>query len=388
MVNKMHHRHLSCEVCERIFQYPSQLRDHMLIHTRIRRFSCDVCGMKFLKDHHLKAHSITHSLIKPFMCPTCGRHFSLKANMERHSLIHSAVRHFKCEQCGKTFAQPQTLKMHMVSHAEVKPFSCNICGKGLSRAHNLRAHMAIHQNNKAHKCTACGSSFTLRGNMHRHQREKHGAIIPSLQPREYSLLPPTMVSSQYQQSNNNETHRNTQVGKRKKNIPKSSKCKNYYVPHQVSTNTQPSIYSNNSETNLAMNTGTQAITNKNSLQNELSSLCSNNSTEHKSFPAYMHPLHCTSPLNATLPQMFGTIPVSTLVNGSHGCYNDHTMFPSTMTNVGIKLQALHAAIDDLAGKLGPSHEKVSALHIALDDMVNCQSKLKLDHVIKIKEIEN
>ncbi|XP_064475059.1 zinc finger protein 436-like [Ornithodoros turicata] len=407
--------HLQCEVCERLFQYPSQLRDHMLVHTQVRRFACQSCGMRFMKEHHLRNHQATHSAVKPFSCPVCGRAFSLKANMERHLLIHETERRFACERCGKRFSQPQTLKMHLVSHADIKPYTCSVCGKGLARAHNLRAHMAIHQHSKPHRCPDCTSTFTLRGNLVRHLKEKHGVIVPrSGEDFPQSTEPPSTSANPV---SDNESQR--AAAKRRKNPPKrlkkfggsddslsdkyedekyqdlSTAGPKYEELHSIQQTDDsshdrspphqpPYSCSPNSDHTSSVPQSSDGNCLEVSLEQQQHSPQQQHPIEP--FPSYYHHLHAITdpaptdhkpfPFHALQPTpghhpMFGA-PVA-----PNCFYTDQTLLPLPAPTavvgpeeVGVRLQALHAAIDDLAGKVGPDHEKVSALHAALDELVS------------------
>lgn len=403
---------LQCEVCERLFQYPSQLRDHMLVHTQVRRFACQSCGMRFMKEHHLRNHQATHSAVKPFACPICGRAFSLKANMERHLLIHEAERRFACERCGKRFSQPQTLKMHLVSHADVKPFSCTVCGKGLARAHNLRAHMAIHQSSKPHHCPDCTSTFTLRGNLVRHLKEKHGVTVPRPGAEFPQLDAPSSTSAPAVQGS--ETQR--AVAKRRKNPPKRLKkfggsegspdgkyressggqkyqeLRSVQAPedssqsHERSPPQPPPFPCSPTSDHTTVGHGSDG----NCLEANLVQQDHSPRQQHamEAFPSYYHHLHAMSdqppapmdhkpfPFHPLQPTP-GHHPMFPTPVGPNCFYPEQTLLPlppptavAGPEEVGVRLQALHAAIDDLAGKVGPDHEKVTALHAALDELVS------------------
>ncbi|KAG8190059.1 hypothetical protein JTE90_023031 [Oedothorax gibbosus] len=463
---------LRCEICERVFQYPSQLRDHTLIHTRVRRFVCQVCGMKFMKEHHLKAHQATHSAVKPFACPICARAFTLKANMERHTHIHSAERRFTCETCGKKFSQPQTLKMHLISHSEVKPFACSVCGKGLSRAHNLRAHMAIHRSSKPFKCHLCNSSFTLKGNMQRHLKEKHGVADPeqhtdrdppppslsgesfilSLDPNDAVGSSPAASSRLSEDDNclpsNCQNEHLPQQHKRRKNTPKRVKCeqemcanpgespppqndKGCQSPHQEHNNNnqrsdfqqpngmngfqqqvivdkqngfqQVNIDKQNGfqqvnmdkqngfqQVNIDKQNGfqqvvvdkqngfQQVVVDKQNFQQQQVVINSfqqltpmNVPSEHKPFTP------CALPLQGPPHSGFGpAVSVTSFLPRPPGFYADSGMLvnPFPAENVESRLQTIHSAIDDLAGKLSSPHEKVMAIHEALDELVHLRQQ--------------
>ncbi|NWI09019.1 ZN366 protein, partial [Crypturellus soui] len=166
----------NCTECDKTFQYPSQLQNHMMKHKDIRPYICTECGMEFVQPHHLKQHSLTHKGVKEHKCGICGREFNLLANMKRHVLIHTNIRAYQCHLCFKSFVQKQTLKAHMIVHSDVKPFKCKLCGKEFNRMHNLMGHMHLHSDSKPFKCLYCPSKFTLKGNLTRHMKVKHGVM--------------------------------------------------------------------------------------------------------------------------------------------------------------------------------------------------------------------
>lgn len=176
---------LTCESCNLVFTYPSIYQEHIEHeHKDDLKFQCDSCSMKFLTESHLETHKMTRKNCRIHSCLVCGRTFTQKGNMERHMLIHNKDRHFECETCGKKFAQLQVLKMHQTSHSSAKPFTCSICGKNFARNINLKSHLALHVGKKPFKCTVCGCTFTMKGNLSRHQKEKHGEIIPTSEEKD------------------------------------------------------------------------------------------------------------------------------------------------------------------------------------------------------------
>ena len=45
-----------CDVCEKVFGYPSHLARHMRTHTKEKPYECDVCEKRFRESGHLKRH--------------------------------------------------------------------------------------------------------------------------------------------------------------------------------------------------------------------------------------------------------------------------------------------------------------------------------------------
>ena len=48
-----------CDVCEKVFRYPSQLTRHMRTHTKELQYKCDVCEKRYRYAQSLRYHMRT-----------------------------------------------------------------------------------------------------------------------------------------------------------------------------------------------------------------------------------------------------------------------------------------------------------------------------------------
>ncbi|CAL6351285.1 unnamed protein product [Bathycoccus prasinos] len=55
---KRTHQH-ECNVCEKVFRYPSQLTRHMRTHTKELQYKCDVCEKRYRYAQSLRYHMRT-----------------------------------------------------------------------------------------------------------------------------------------------------------------------------------------------------------------------------------------------------------------------------------------------------------------------------------------
>jgi KRAB domain-containing zinc finger protein len=64
---------LACDVCKKIFKYPSALKLHVCSYTVEKPFTCDVCNRSFMMSGDLNAHLHTHVGRQPFTCGVCKK---------------------------------------------------------------------------------------------------------------------------------------------------------------------------------------------------------------------------------------------------------------------------------------------------------------------------
>ena len=102
-----------CDVCEKVFGYPSQLAVHMRTHTNEKPYECDVCEKRFRDSGNLKTHMRTHTNERPHECDVCEKRFATSSSLKRHMRIHTNEKPYECDVCDKAFRQLGTLQKHM-----------------------------------------------------------------------------------------------------------------------------------------------------------------------------------------------------------------------------------------------------------------------------------
>ncbi|KAJ4425443.1 hypothetical protein ANN_28058 [Periplaneta americana] len=163
-----------CSVCEKFFSTSSNLKRHVLKHTREKLFKCDICGKSFSDQRSLNCHSLLHTGLKPYSCDFCGKCFSNSGTLYKHERRHTGEKPFKCDICGKFFTQPCSLKCHERVHSGEKPFKCDLCGKCFSQHSNLKLHQRHHNGEKLFNCNVCRKSFSQLSYLKLHLRDHTG----------------------------------------------------------------------------------------------------------------------------------------------------------------------------------------------------------------------
>ncbi|GBM74487.1 Zinc finger and SCAN domain-containing protein 5B [Araneus ventricosus] len=141
-------RKFSCDLCDKEYDFKSQLDIHYRRHTGEKPFVCVVCEKGFAHKGNLDQHYRTHTNEKPFVCDVCKKRFSQKGNLDTHYRTHTGEKPFVCGVCKIGFAHKGNLDQHYRTHTDEKPFVCDVCRKEFSRKGNLDTHYRTHRDGK------------------------------------------------------------------------------------------------------------------------------------------------------------------------------------------------------------------------------------------------
>lgn len=108
-----------CSVCKQHFPHRKKTSHSCVPPVSSQRTtkSCELCGKIFNNPSALRIHYVVHTGEKPYKCSLCEKQFTQKGNLKCHMRIHTGDRPFRCVECGKTFTQKVNLSHHMMAHS-------------------------------------------------------------------------------------------------------------------------------------------------------------------------------------------------------------------------------------------------------------------------------
>lgn len=162
--------HCPYEHCDKWFNRPAKLTQHLRSHTNTRLFICphSPCTKDFLRESHLKHHiKSAHSDVRDYICEWegCSKSFITATRLRRHHAAHEGRDKFRCTvaDCGQTFRKHGTLQKHITKVHEGRPlFVCDAlnhdgteCGAGFDTEGKLKSHVGRVHGVKTFVCTIC-----------------------------------------------------------------------------------------------------------------------------------------------------------------------------------------------------------------------------------------
>ncbi|XP_076061809.1 uncharacterized protein LOC143037451 [Oratosquilla oratoria] len=180
-----------CEKCDHVFNRPSLLKHHLLLHNGIKPLECQLCNKQFshrrgLRKHlnsFLHEHTLLTSNLKqehaydsrqncPFICEFCGVKFKTRRMLYRHChLSHKNTGYLKCPHCDYKTKTNNSLKRHVELHTESRQFICEMCGSSFHALGTLKDHHNfVHSDERNHVCATCSKSFKNKSSLRRHMR--------------------------------------------------------------------------------------------------------------------------------------------------------------------------------------------------------------------------
>ena len=170
-----HQGWFGCAKCRKCFSTNKKLTVHMETHSQEHK--CDMCNRKFDQPNRLKDHiQIMHA--NPFKCPDCDTY--LKSG--RSFQIHRDKTHIKieCQRCLAMISKGY-MNRHIRNHHNEntdKKFFCNVCEKGFMERIAFNAHtINVHIKSRPFGCRyGCEVKYNDTSNRNSHEKKKHGGL--------------------------------------------------------------------------------------------------------------------------------------------------------------------------------------------------------------------
>ncbi|XP_066105472.1 zinc finger protein 711 isoform X6 [Saccopteryx bilineata] len=170
------HKTHQCPHCDHKSTNSSDLKRHVIsVHTKDFPHKCEVCDKGFHRPSELKKHSDIHKGRKIHQCRHCDFKTSDPFILSGHILsVHTKDQSLKCKRCKRGFRQQNELKKHMKTHTGRKIYQCEYCEYSTTDASGFKRHViSIHTKDYPHRCEFCKKGFRRPSEKNQHIMRHH-----------------------------------------------------------------------------------------------------------------------------------------------------------------------------------------------------------------------
>lgn len=128
------------------FSTNDHLKSHRKIWHTNEGLICDCCGKSFvskrlLKYHILRTRASQKKPPKYVCCNLCDKYLKSEINLRNHMKLHSGIKKFICEHCEQKFTNRQDLNRHLINEHFKEKLRCSLCISKFSAKHHLKKHL-------------------------------------------------------------------------------------------------------------------------------------------------------------------------------------------------------------------------------------------------------
>ncbi|NP_001392480.1 zinc finger protein 711 isoform 3 [Mus musculus] len=169
-----------CEHCPQAFGDERELQRHLDLFQGHKTHQCPHCDHKSTNSSDLKRHIISvHTKDFPHKCEVCDKGFHRPSELKKHSDIHKGRKIHQCRHCDFKTSDPFILSGHILSvHTKDQSLKCKRCKRGFRQQNELKKHMKTHTGRKIYQCEYCEYSTTDASGFKRHVISIHTKDYP------------------------------------------------------------------------------------------------------------------------------------------------------------------------------------------------------------------
>ncbi|XP_048525077.1 zinc finger protein 182-like [Dendroctonus ponderosae] len=113
--------------------------EHTAKTAQVNQYNCNICATSFVNKSNLKIHLVTHSKDRPFQCDICGLKYKQirsgneayievkeEITIDEHNLTEYEQLDLRPDDTSMSLTSLQ-LNEHLLTHAEERPHACDVC---------------------------------------------------------------------------------------------------------------------------------------------------------------------------------------------------------------------------------------------------------------------